>query len=1618
MEKCLIITQPIRDLAQKFQGETPASIANLIGLWQEKNSKGMDEYPSASELNKFRSSLIVKPGINGVSKNTPIKWSRFSDNSYEVSTKGDKRFSALSATFAPNTTIEGVDVSGKTIEYVYQTIIKKSGKGKAPAFGSKLNLNPTNVSRQKREEKLEYIKSLLGEPLRYDTNTSSDMGMYKVYFERGTVEINPSIGSVYLNKGENIPNNKDIDLFIGASIAIEQLVNLEDFSYVEGYLPLWKEWANQNPGLISELITLLQDKVLTDQFANTRVSQARALSDILNESISNIDEAVNSEEPEEISKPFETSNILTLEEQNQVNLDFDPQVRRDRATMISRFFSNEITSIIQEEEVILKDRINNTQDEKEKIELQEDLEVLNRRTVIDKYGVEQLFRRVQKKYFTDYLESSRDQRVNAEYFKLTQDLSIEGYSDEELRGYAEELADENLEKFERINRNYKALVEEASATLLFTEGLQITLGQQRSRDPNYSEETAEPGEEGSETLGEQPEEKVKDGWQINYLHVSNSESLSQEVRRVISTIPRLDREGYVETDDLGYERYLDSSYVVASLIDGLRNMIGIDDMIPAMLQVARNKPWVHGVIERIQSDEAIYSQFFQNFRKDFMPYTIIKSTQDTEGALSFKTISINTPEGIYYLLDAWRDNYEQGNQLSKNPVYNKQGLIDNKKVEYNYEILMQLTNALNKLDTEGKLTTLNAEKSPELNTLVEILKAVGISPNLDVLLTAINNVNTNPKIKIADPVNSILSDLNVILKGLKDNKAEIKDDGRIDLINSFGSAYNSIAQTLAYVTEDAIESSIHQGGKSYYSHVVPAYLEKILKNLKSVHGNEERFMKFINDEFGQYSFFFKNGKWLNGWLEQIVNDPNARDILKHDMVLSYNNKEYINWDSLDYALVCLERYNLQNKVDAGNAWYYVPVLSDTESAEFIHFKKIRTGDELDENAKKRHFSDIIIDKMSNLVLQEYNRIQLVATRDEAMSRGDKKVQAITNFDIVRNEDGSIRDIGGAEFKFLPALNDLASEDGTSFLSILGQMAEGNDPNLNEFIRESLRLIMEEGFEKDFRKWSKIGLLDTTESGKYLYLPYRTETNAKEALREYYYNSKYATSQFEQLVITDLAQYKNLEDFQKRFKQIHAPALRLNTGSKHGRKIERTVYLVDSITTSDFIDDIKDILQKRVQEGLMSKVDMDNIVSQYKKVNVADAQAYRSLDSYRAIMDMQGKWTDSMEQTFNRFKQGTWDMRDFDTLWQPLKPFVYTQVKVDSGVEGFGPLKQGVQHKNSEYLLLAMNELIGGKLHSSPKLRAISKYMEDNDIDVVQFESAVKVGLQGAVDLNDATSFEDTYNRLQDSSHLEGSENPNVIHSIPYEDYGIQVQTPEHSIDSSQGIGTQLRKLITADMADDILVTVGNKTLTKKEWLYLYNSITTENIIQSFKQIDEIFADPKKIEKILLEQINGSPRYGRDLLQACTLDADGNFNIPLYDPVQSGRIQQLINSLLKSRITKQKTKGGSLIQLSGYGLTDELKIVRGKDGGIKCFECYMPWYTKKYFKELIDPKTGQLDIRKVPEDLRKLIGYRTPTEDKYSMVPLLIKGFLPQQSGGAIMLPEEITTISGSDFKQH
>ena len=1685
---CLIITPEISELAKKFPDETEESIKNLVGMWQTDNNKSIEEYPDGTTLNQY------------------IKKVRGTDS---------PKISAGQTiqTYKGKWTRDSVTSDPTTLYIFTDNTDRDSGSG--------------NVLEDS------WYAQTYGEGHHYPTSTTAVI--------RGLDNARPisTVKWFYKNhKGVTHPRYDRTSKALWHDSDFDEFKEVVDKEF-QDIIDAW------NTGSYTRIVFPDGDGLFNASISNITKERTPLIYEYLQGKVEELKQAVLGEdyvpqaEGEVVGEgeynEMDTPSISTAEDQRKVDLEFDPITRRDRVTLISRFFSNEVTRLMDEITSKLQSRIESATGTL-KAELEQDLREMDRFKVIESETPYGIFKRVAD-IFRDYVNDTEEGRIQAELNIINSNEWAGDYSDEEKLEAAKNKAAYKLQEYQKVLRNFKALAEETSSILLVTEGLRIDPNYVAPADANLNDDTPE-GESNGDLNAEDwtIEEAVKDGWMTNVRQVSAYESLSQAVRAAIRQVPKLDSEGYIDEDDLGFERYLDADYVHATLLDKLRSMYDSDDMLPLLRDLERNKPWVGQVVELLENDETLFSQFYQDFMKDFVPYWIQKKRMAPDGTFKIETIALNKPEGIYYLLDAWRDNYESGYQLDKDSIYEKNGDINRENAKKGLDLEIKLYNEFSNLDTNQRLERLN---DPGVwNNIMKMLHMIGIDANPATLRLALTDIKSVPGVDITDPIMLLLPYLNIIFDGAADGKvkSETRVDGSVkkgDLINTFGTAYNSIAKMIADVSEDAIESSVRENDKSHYSHVTPNYLGKLIKKLKNVNPNKalteedkakgykNYLEKFIQEEFGQYEWFFKDGHWRSDWIEKLATDKKYREALNHKVLLNHDKIDYSDWDSLDYSIVLLNEYWAEPK--EGMAWYHVPILSDSPSAEFIRFVRYTTGSELDDDGNKVHYTETILDKLVDLVNQEYDRIQVVRARDE-LYRSGVNIQPIANYDISRDTKGNIKSLGGAEFKFLPALNSVAYEDGETFLNKIDKLKKaGSGEDLREFIKDTLYDVIEEQFEETYRKWDKIGLLEELPNGKYKNIPFTGQSsknlqtfnalqrakevlgtlfnsdmdtlmrnyrdnkpvidkdaeelfdtiktllsdkvstgdiqaseydaisrnlavrnNAKEALREYFWNSKHATSQIIQMTTTDLAFYKNMEDFQKRFKEIHAPALRLNTkatwkGERVGRDWERTIYLKDQEIVSSAMDDIREVLDEKVKRGELSATSRDYILEQFKDVNVADAQAYRSLSSYRAIMVMSGQWNEAMENAYNHFLEGTWNIEDFSVIWQTKKPYVYTQINNDSGVEGHTGIKTPVQHKNSEFLLLAAQAIVAGPLGQSGKLRAINDFMERNAIDVVQFESTTKVGKQGVIDINDLDSYQDVIDKLSMDTGIKDAkssssvkamsilENPNVVHKVSYEDYGIQTATPEHAIDAVQLVGTQIRKLITADISNDpnLRIEVNGKKLTKQQWLDLYNAINTENIIEKFSEVDEIFKDPKKIEKALLDEIRGNSRYGQDMARACKLK-NGKFTIPLFDPVQSQRVQTLLNSIIKSRITKQTIKGGALIQVSAYGLSDSLKIVwegSGPTKRIKYMECYMPAYSRDFYEPLMDPKTHQLDINRkdkdgkfiFPEELRKLIGYRVPTEDKYSMAPLYIKGFLPQQNGSAIMLPAEITKLSGSDF---
>lgn len=1814
---CMLLTGDNIRIVQNFLSEfkdkydcmqTFDMVRSMISAWQSANFKDGEEptMPTKDEIEKFIQSQLSKDKQSSVA---PVR------GTYEVSTAGDKRFSALNATFAEGTIIDGVDVSGKTIEYVYQNVIKKSGKGKAPSQKSRLNLNPTNVSEIKRETFKQEVINKYGKPLNY----SVEEGIITLNLEKGTLELIPFAGSVKDDKGASM-GNKDINYFVGGLKIVEDLAEgYENYSYYEGYLPLWQEWAKQNPALISELKAKSAGKTLTDKFARTKVSQARALTDILNNfneseftrKIDSIDNQITDDMDESdivnllvkngiiekgywgilgreiimaningVKIPFYRSNNGTSgkkagkwyqffgfgnmdsssedndwfikgsnENNNEIengygsidiqrltalfnkylnwtgkhdkmdmhsvydftekgteggNHDFlgpqrtedintilygtkdkdltginaikaleervnmikanskalspvqdttekqdttsiqeeapiqednksyaedlarcarqmSPIERKHRVERITRMFSSIVNSKLKNKLASYNDKIQAETNPKVKNDLLFGRKKITRFSVIKSEGVQSIMMEV-RKAFQVYADAPLETKIAIEK-KSIKDALInrqkkKGYSideeaiDRKATIMAKAVVERKDAAFKNVLNNFQVLAEEALGNLALTEGISVNLNSNFVLNTQENSDTF--NEDGKQTnQGDvfEKEESLKDGWMTDVRQVATFDSLTARVRQAIGNMVRYDSTGNVDRDDLGDNIYLNAGYVHSELIQALRNMISAEDMIPMLEQLSKKKVWVKQIINELNNDNQLFTEFYRAYRKDYVNYFIQKVSTNSDTSTSTKVMSINGAEGTSHYFDEWRDNYEYGNVLTTDSIYDKNGDIQLKNAKVGLDLVNELLDIFEDRETIAENLT-----DENIARIKKAMNMLGASVDSETLENALKFNLDNKSFKPA--VNVLLSNLRTIYYDLNKGNEKVKDGEYIDLLNIHGTAFNNIAEVINKVDEDTIESSVRQGDKTMYAHINPSYVTTLIKKLQ-----REDTYKQVLDDYRVCNWFNKNGKWRNSILEEIENNAEVRSNLKHVVLLQYNRKEYNAWTDLDATLALYNMYMTGAADRSGSetyGYYQVPMLSDAQSAEFIKFKRYKKG-----------YEEKLLDKFKDLVYQEIDRINLVKER----ATTDNHIDPIANFDM------NGKKMGGAEFKFFPELNQ-KGQSGKTFLQAIDEAKQISMDEVDNLIKNTIKSIMDSRFKEAIQHYKDIGLYDrigTEKNARFKHVNVYSEEGMNDRMREWFWNSTYFTSQFIELTTTDLAYYKNLEDFQKRNKQDHAPAERLNTlatwngkpvlvnndGSR--RTTRRVIYLKDNILPANSMDSINEILEARVKDkdDAFTAYDKAAIMSIFNKVNVADAQAYNTLPSFRSTQIMAGMWSDAEETAYNNIMNNKWTASDFLVLWNTRKPYLYTQKNQPDGMGGI--MKVPTQHKNSEFLLLT-GAMFGQILHSS-KLQALNDFMVKNNIDSAMFESAVKDGLQGTINLNDATNYASTITVLENVTRLNGKENPNVVHEFDYNDYGIQTSTPEHGIDKVQLVGTQIRRLISSDMNPNrdpnFKLKYKDREFTQEEWINYFNAINTANIQEAFKEVSDKFNDIHEVEKELIREVRSNPRYGTDLIRALTLDENGNFNIPLIDPSQTLRIQALLNSILKNRVTKQKINGGALIQASPFGL-DESKqpqIVYNEDGSIKYFEAYLPCPTEELYNALLDPNTHELDINKkdskgnyiVPEKYREVIGYRVPTEDKYSMQHIRIKGFLPRQVGSVIILPKEITSLAGSDF---
>ena len=389
---------------------------------------------------------------------------------------------------------------------------------------------------------------------------------------------------------------------------------------------------------------------------------------------------------------FESTRVTTVQEDKNLSMTYTPMDIKNRTTMLSKMFSDIVTRELEKKKKDLKGTINVLTKKglhEEAKPFNTELNNLTRSRIIDILSPREIFKTIHREFY-DYMSMTMEDRIQYEFRVLRADPRAAKISDERLMQSSIKRANLKSREFNKILENFNALASIASNKLAISEKLAFKPNGRTAIEYSYKEALEDQSSdlENKDAIGQ--EEASKESWMSDYKHISARESLSESVRAAINSVPRLNHKNQVVRDDLGYIQYLDADYVHATLIDALRHMTSSKDMMPLLEKLSETKSWLKPLILELEKDDLLLSQFYQNYRKDFINYSVVIKRKNSGGYFTLETKNINSPESMSYLLDEWRDNYEAAMQLTEKSVYNRDGSMNLEVADENFKKVVKL----------------------------------------------------------------------------------------------------------------------------------------------------------------------------------------------------------------------------------------------------------------------------------------------------------------------------------------------------------------------------------------------------------------------------------------------------------------------------------------------------------------------------------------------------------------------------------------------------------------------------------------------------------------------------------------------------------------------------------------------------------------------------------------------------------------------------------------------------------------------------------------------------------------------------------------------------------------
>lgn len=449
------------------------------------------------------------------------------------------------------------------------------------------------------------------------------------------------------------------------------------------------------------------------------------------------------------------------------------------------------------------------------------------------------------------------------------------------------------------------------------------------------------------------------------------------------------------------------------------------------------------------------------------------------------------------------------------------------------------------------------------------------------------------------------------------------------------------------------------------------------------------------------------------------------------------------------------------------------------------------------------------------------------------------------------------------------------------------------------------------------------------------------------------------------------------------------------------------------------------------------------------INVADAAVYISPNMTRDLLRMRGVWSPEIKKAFDILtNEDTANLWDSDPkLYAEANKVILNAMKYMAFGTRFNEIPGlGIPYFNKMALFPLFKSIATGDI------KALYDRMTDpsKPVDMVLFDSAVKAGSRSPmkfyrvakdseIELRDGQtvlSAKVTDELINEEGNTLNDFNNLVTYTQKFKYLRQQLETNPHTHEE-QMAGTQFMKVNLSNLRMDDLYGIEGKQVTGREIKdTIMNALNklSDMGVQDLK--DELFnkdgsVNVTKLAKMLEDDARESD--ANDNVLSGLKTANNQFIIPLSSLSDNKWLESRFISMINKQVIDVHIPGGAFIQRSTLGLeATSTKVITPNminDGrvlksineegsmdsvvSINLFKYFIPNYENLTYREA---RQWLIDNEIIGDKATaNAIGYRIPTQSIASISPLRFVDVFPEIMGDTIMLPEDFTKLTGSDF---